>query len=92
MNTLYYIQKLYIYYIYRYIILKTGAVMDSQLPMQSVPITTKYVSLNPTYGEVYSIQQYYVISKNVSCTINKMRYVLFELLSVVIFCFFQQYF
>ena len=35
--------------------------MDSQLPMQSVPITTKYVSLNPTYGEVYSIQQYYVI-------------------------------
>ena len=35
--------------------------MDSQLPMQSVPITTKYVSLNPAYGEVYSIQQYYVI-------------------------------
>ena len=28
---------------------------DLQLPMQSVPITTK-VSLNPVHGEVYSIQ------------------------------------
>ena len=28
--------------------------------MQSLPITTKIVSLNPTHGEVYSIQ-YYVI-------------------------------
>ena len=26
--------------------------------MQSVPITTKVVSLNPTHGEVYSIQHY----------------------------------
>jgi hypothetical protein len=31
-----------------------------QLPVQSVPITTKVVSLNPAHGEVYSIQ-YYVI-------------------------------
>jgi len=30
------------------------------LPMQSVPITTKVVSLNPDYGEVYSIQQYVI--------------------------------
>jgi hypothetical protein len=27
-----------------------------QLPMQSVPITTKVVSLNPTNGKVYLIQ------------------------------------
>ena len=30
-----------------------------QLHMQSVPITTK-VSLNPTHGEVYTIQQYII--------------------------------
>ena len=28
--------------------------------MQSVPITTKFVSLNPTNGEVYSIQHYVI--------------------------------
>jgi hypothetical protein len=44
----------------------TGAVMvviawfELQLPMQSVPITTKVLSLNPAHGKVYSIQ-YYVI-------------------------------
>jgi hypothetical protein len=27
--------------------------MDLQLRMQSVPITTKVVSSNPTYGQVY---------------------------------------
>jgi len=31
-----------------------------QLPMQSVPITTKVVSLNPAHGEVYSIQHYVI--------------------------------
>ena len=31
--------------------------------MQSVPITTKVVSLNPSHGDVYSIQ-HYVIKKN----------------------------
>ena len=30
--------------------------MDLQLPMQSVPITTKVVSSNHDHGEVYSIQ------------------------------------
>ena len=30
-----------------------AAVADLQLPMQSVPITIKVVSLNPTHGEVY---------------------------------------
>ena len=29
-------------------------------PMQSVPITTKVVSLNPSHGEVYSIQHYMI--------------------------------
>jgi hypothetical protein len=28
--------------------------------MQSVPITTKAVSLNPVHGEVYSIQHYLI--------------------------------
>ena len=31
---------------------------DLQLPVQSVPITTKVVSLNPLHGTVYSIQHY----------------------------------
>jgi len=31
---------------------------ELQLPMQSVLITTKVVSLNPAHGEVYSIQYY----------------------------------
>ena len=34
--------------------------MDLLLPMQSVPITAKVVSLNPVYGEVYSIQHYVI--------------------------------
>ena len=32
--------------------------VDLQLPMQSVPIISKVVSLNPAHGEVYSIQHY----------------------------------
>jgi hypothetical protein len=28
--------------------------------MQSLPITTKVVSLNPVHGEVYSIQHYVI--------------------------------
>jgi hypothetical protein len=31
-----------------------------QLPVQSVPITTKVVSLNPVHVEVYSIQHYVI--------------------------------
>jgi hypothetical protein len=34
--------------------------LDLQLPVQSVLITTKVVSLNPAHSEVYSIQ-YHVI-------------------------------
>ena len=37
-----------------------GFVLDWQLPMQSVPITTKVVSSNPFHGEVYSIQLYVI--------------------------------
>jgi len=31
-----------------------------QLPVQSVSITTKVVSLNPVHGEVYLIQHYVI--------------------------------
>jgi hypothetical protein len=34
--------------------------MDLQLPVQSVLITAKVVSLNPDHGEVYSIQHYVI--------------------------------
>jgi hypothetical protein len=34
--------------------------LDLQLPVQSVPITIKVVSLNTTHGEVYSIQHYVI--------------------------------
>ena len=30
--------------------------LDIQLPVQSVPITTKFVSSNPVHSEVYSVQ------------------------------------
>jgi hypothetical protein len=35
-------------------------VVDLQLPVQSVPITTEVVSVNPALGEVYSIQHYVI--------------------------------
>ena len=35
-------------------------VFDLQLPVQSVSITTKVVSLNPVHGEVYSIQHHVI--------------------------------
>jgi hypothetical protein len=34
---------------------------DLQLPVQSVPITTKVVSSNPVHDEVYPPMQHYVI-------------------------------
>jgi hypothetical protein len=34
--------------------------LDLQQPMQSVPITTKVVSSNPTHGDVYLIQLYVI--------------------------------
>ena len=44
--------------------------LDLQLSMQSVPITTKVVSLNPSHGEVYSIQ-HYVITFHLSVTCGR---------------------
>ena len=35
-------------------------VLDLQLPVQSVPITTKVVSSNPTHGKVYSILHFVI--------------------------------
>jgi hypothetical protein len=35
-------------------------VVDLQLPVQSVLITTNVLSLNPTHGEVYLIQHYVI--------------------------------
>ena len=34
--------------------------LDLQLPVQSVPITTKVVSSNPVQDEVYSIQHHVI--------------------------------
>ena len=34
--------------------------LDLQLPVQSVPMTTKVVSSNSVHGEVYSIQHYVI--------------------------------
>jgi hypothetical protein len=34
--------------------------LDLQLPLQSVPITTKVVSSNLTHGEVYTIRLYVI--------------------------------
>ena len=34
--------------------------LDLQLSVQSVPITTSFVSSNPSYGEVYPIQHYVI--------------------------------
>jgi len=34
--------------------------LNLQLPVQSVPITTKVVSSNPAHGEVYSIHHYVI--------------------------------
>ena len=34
--------------------------LDFQLPVQSVPVTTNVVSLNPVHGEVYLIQHYVI--------------------------------
>jgi hypothetical protein len=34
--------------------------LDLQLPMESVPITTKVVSSNPTQCEVYTMQRYVI--------------------------------
>ena len=42
------------------VLLNQTYLLDLQLPVQSVPITTNVVSLNPTHCEVYSIQHYVI--------------------------------
>ena len=39
---------------------KSSYITTEKLPVQSVPITTNIVSLNPAHGEVYSIQHYVI--------------------------------
>jgi hypothetical protein len=51
--------------IYIYVVVKghRGVIvwyLDLPLPMQSVPITTEVVNLNPSYDQVYSIQHYVI--------------------------------
>ena len=43
---------------YMYTIHNIEYLLDLQLPMQSVPITTEVVSSNPSQGEMYSIMWY----------------------------------
>ena len=46
------------FYYYRWF--KTSEVIDLQLPVQSVPITTIVMSSNSADGEIYSIQHYVI--------------------------------
>ena len=51
--------------IYIYVVVKghRGVIvwyLDLPLPVQSVPITTEVVNLNPSYDQVYSIQHYVI--------------------------------
>ena len=52
--------------------------LDLQLPVQSMPITTKVVSSNPVHGEVYSVQHYVIkfVSdlRQVSSFLRVLRY------------------
>jgi hypothetical protein len=52
--------------------------LDLQLPVQSVPITTNVVNLNPVHGEVYSIQHYVIkfVSdlQQVGCFLRMLRF------------------
>ena len=45
-------------YVHRAAVTEVG--IRITLPVQSVPITTEVVSLNPVHGEVYSIQHYVI--------------------------------
>jgi hypothetical protein len=40
---------------------RRGRILDLQLSVQAVSITTKVVSSNPAYGEMYSIQYFVII-------------------------------
>ena len=66
--------------------------VDLQLPMQSVPITTKVVRSNPAHDEVYSIKRYVIkfvsdlwfsLDTTVSSTNRANRYDIAEILLTV---------
>ena len=46
--------------------------LDLQLPVQSEPITTKFVSSNPVHGEMYTMQHYVIkfITDSVSLQVS----------------------
>ena len=51
--------------IYIYVVVKghRGVIiwyLDLPLPVQSVPVTTEVVNLNPSYDQVFSIQHYVI--------------------------------
>ena len=50
---------IYCYFFITNIIISVG-VVDLQLPVQSVPITTKVMNSNPVYDDVYLIQHYVI--------------------------------
>ena len=56
----------------------TDVLLDLQLPMQSVHITTKVGCLNPAYVKVYSIQDYVIKFVNdlrqVGCFLRVLRF------------------
>ena len=58
--------------------------LDLQLPVQSVPISTKVVSSNPTDGEVYSIQHYVIKFVSTPKTNKTDRYDVSEILLKVV--------
>jgi hypothetical protein len=63
--------------------------LDLQLPMQSVPITTKVVSSNSAHGEAYTIQHLGVVSvghwlKKNNQLIGIIRYLSFIQFSIII--------
>ena len=53
--------------------------LDLQLPVQPIPITTKVVSSNPSYGEVNSIKHYAIkfvsdLRTVLSCNLQNRQY------------------
>ena len=48
------------FYSNRTSVVVTVWLLDLQIPVQSVPITTKDMSLNPVDGKVYLIQHYVI--------------------------------
>jgi hypothetical protein len=55
------VTNIYYYYSIRAsFMFNSSYITTEKLPIQSVPINTNVVSLNPAYGEMYSIQHYVI--------------------------------